>query len=238
MVLFLEVGVDDGEVVKEDGHQVGAIETPVLLMRDILFDKRHAVEIAQEVGAPDVGGRDTLVAQFAEKASVAAVDGIGDTAEVTDVVVSRASVDVVDGHTGWDLFIAPCYIDGMGSKDSFHATESMPEVQIPLFALGIVNILAILASCRKCIHQYFSSIGIDTYADYPALSVVDIERDTGFRAGADVGDPHVVKEEGRADQIRLADDFKAAFSQAILIRNFIHKHRQSGESLSRLAMQK
>jgi hypothetical protein len=27
-------------------------------------------------------------------------------------------------------------------------------------------------------------------------------------------------------------------SQAFLIRNFIHKHRQSGESLSRLAMQK
>ena len=29
MVLFLEVGVDDGEVVKEDGHQVGAVEVLV-----------------------------------------------------------------------------------------------------------------------------------------------------------------------------------------------------------------
>ena len=117
MVLFLEVGVDDGEVVKEDGHQVGTVEVLVAVTRDILLDKRHTVEIAEEVRAPDVGWINTLVTEFAEKASVAAVDGIGDTAEVTDVVVSRASVDVVDGHTGRDLFIAPGNIDSMGSKD-------------------------------------------------------------------------------------------------------------------------
>ena len=113
MVLLLEVVIDDGEVVKEDGHQVGAVEVIVAVTRDILFDKRHTAEIAQEVGAPDVGGRDTLVAQFAEKASVAAIDGKGDTAEVADVVISRASVDMIDGHTGRDLRVAPSHIDGM-----------------------------------------------------------------------------------------------------------------------------
>ena len=114
MILLLEVVIDDGEVVKEDGHQVGAIETPVLLIRDILFDKRHAVEIAQEVGAPDVGGIDTLVAQFAEEATIAAIDGQGDTTEIADEVVSGTSVDMVDSHTGRDLRVAPSHIDGMG----------------------------------------------------------------------------------------------------------------------------
>ena len=194
MVLFLEVGVDDGEVVKEDGHQVGAIETPVLLIRDILFDKRHAVEIAQEVGAPDVGGRDTLVAQFAEKASVAAVDGIGDTAEVTDVVVSRASVDVVDGHTGWDLFIAPCDIDGMGGKEIFMEAESILKLQITLFAFCVV--FTIRSGLVSSIRQYFSTIGMDTYADHATLAVVGIERDTILGVSSDICDTHVVKEEG------------------------------------------
>ena len=199
---------------------------------------RHAVEIAQEVRAPDFGGLDTLVAEFAEKASVAVVDGIGDTAEVTDIVVSRTPVDVVDRHTGRDLLVTPSHIDGMGSKDMFLMTESISEVQIPLFALGIVNILAILASCRKCIHQYFSSIGIDTHTDNTTLAIVDIERDACFGAGSDIAHFDVVKEEGRADQIRLADDFKAALSQPFLIRNFIHKHRQSEGCLFRKAVQK
>ena len=144
VILLLEVVIDDGEVVKEDGHQVGTVETPVLLIRDILFDKRHAVEIAQEVGAPDVGGINTLVAEFAEKTAVAAIDGTGDTSEVAEVVIGGTSVDVVDSHTGRDLRDAPSHIDGMGSKDSFHATESMPEVQIPLFALRIVTTSRIL----------------------------------------------------------------------------------------------
>ncbi len=114
MILLLEVVVDDGEVVKEDGHQVGAVEVVVAVTRDILFDKRHAVEIAQEVRAPDFGGIDTLVAQFAEKASVAVVDSIGDAAEIADKVVGGTSVDMVDGHTGRDLRVAPSHIDGMG----------------------------------------------------------------------------------------------------------------------------
>ena len=130
MILLLEVVVDDGEVVKEDCHQVGAVKTPVLLMRDILFDKRHAVEIAEEVRAPDVGGIDALVAQFAEEAPVAAIDGKGDTTEIADEVVGGTSVDVVDRLSGRDLLIqvlcwhvrtfrlrvlfAPSDIDGMG----------------------------------------------------------------------------------------------------------------------------
>ena len=132
MVLFLEEGVDDGEVVKEDGHQVGAIETPVLLIRDILFDKRHAVEIAQEVGAPDFGGINTLVAEFAEKTAVAAIDGTGDTSEVAEVVIGGTSVDVVDGHTGRNLLIVPGDIDGMRGKDLQLLPPSMSELQIPL----------------------------------------------------------------------------------------------------------
>ena len=113
MVLFLEVGVDDGEVVEEDGHQVGAVEVLVAVTRDILLDKRHTVEIAEEVRAPDFGGINTLVAQFLQEAAVAAVDGIGDTAEIAEVVIGGTSVDVVDSHTGRDLFVAPCDIDGM-----------------------------------------------------------------------------------------------------------------------------
>ena len=182
---------------------------------------RHAVEIAEEVRAPDFGWINTLVTEFAEKASVAVVDLIGDTSEVAEVVVGSHSVDMVDGHASRDLLVAPGDIDGMGSKDMFLMTESISEVQIPLFALGIVNILAILASCRKCIHQYFSSIGIDTHTDNTTLAIVDIERDACFGAGSDIAHFDVVKEEGRADQIRLADDFKFSF---------IHKHHLSGES--------
>ena len=130
MVLFLEVGVDDGEVVKEDGHQVGTVEVVVAVTRDMLFDKRHTVEIAEEHPAGDTcallggghssrlsGGRsgiNTLVTEFAEEAAIAAVDGIGDTAEVTDEVVGGTSVDVVDSHAGRNLRDAPSHIDGMG----------------------------------------------------------------------------------------------------------------------------
>ena len=46
VVLFLEVGVDDGEVVKEDGHQVGAGEVAIAVAGDSGFNKRHTVEIA------------------------------------------------------------------------------------------------------------------------------------------------------------------------------------------------
>ena len=101
-----------------------------------------------------------------------------------------------------------------------------------------MRIMFTVAFTTGSIHYCLATIGIDTHADYPALSVVDIKGDVGFSAGGDIAHLDVVKEEGRADQIRLADDFKAAFSQAILIRNFIHKHRQSEGCLFRKAMQK
>ena len=234
MILLLEVVIDDGEVVKEDGHQVGAIEVIVAVTRYILFDKRHTVEIAQEVRAPDFGWINTLVAQFAEEAAIAVVDSIGDTAEVSDVVIGGTSVDMVDGHTGRNVLVTPCDIDCMGRKDMFIESEGIPELQVLSTAMRIV--FSILNP--HSIFQHFPSVGIDTHTDHPALAVVGVEGDVILGVRADIGDPHVVKEEGRAHQIRLADDFKTAFSQAILIRNFIHKHRQSGESLSRLAMQK
>jgi hypothetical protein len=79
----------------------------------MLFDKRHTVEIAEEVRAPDFGGIDTLVTEFAEEAAVTVVDGIGDTAKVGDEVVGDTSVDMIDGHTGRDLLVTPSDIDGM-----------------------------------------------------------------------------------------------------------------------------
>ena len=162
MVLFLEVGVDDGEVVKEDGHQVGAIETPVLLIRDILLDKRHTVEIAEEVRAPNVGWLDTLVAEFAEKTAVAVVDLIGDTSEVAEVVVSSHSVDMVDGHACGYLLIAPGYINGMRSMDTFMITETIFQNKVLCFAMRIG--FSVLNPTR--IFQYFLSVGIDAHTYY------------------------------------------------------------------------
>ena len=205
VVLFLEVGVDDGEVVKEDGHQVGAVEVVVAETRDILLDKRHTVEIAQEHPAGDTcallgggrssrlsGGRsgiNTLVAEFAEKASVAVVDLIGDASEVADIVVGGHSVDMVDGHACGYLLIAPGDIDGMRGTDSFTITESMTELQILGFAVFLWPIYPIR------IREYFLSVRIDADAYYPALAVVDIEGDVILGVRADIGDPHVVKEE-------------------------------------------
>ena len=191
VVLFLEVGVDDGEVVEEDGHQVGTVEVLVAVSRDILLDKRHTVEVAQEVGTPDLGWINTLVAEFAEKASVAAVDGIGDTSEVAEVVVSRTSVDVVDGHACGYLLIAPGDIYGMGRKDMFTLTESILELQIVVIAMAIF--VPIILACG--IFQYFSTVGIDAHAYYATLAVVGVEGDVCLGAGSDIGNLHVVKEE-------------------------------------------
>ena len=116
----------------------------------------------------------------------------------------------------------------------FTATESMLKLQIVVIAMAIL--FPIILACG--IFQYFSTVGIDAHAYYATLAVVGVEGDVILGVRADIGDPHVVKEEGRVDQIRLADDFKPAFSQAFLIRNFIHKHRQSEGCLFRKAMQK
>ena len=214
--------------VVQEGFEVVFVEAFVAPMLDRGFDHYHAVEIAQEVRALNFGGINTLVTEFAEEAPVAIVDGIGDTAEIADEVVGGTSVDMIDSHTGRDLLIAPGDIDGMGSKDIFTLTEGILELQIPLLALRIVNCLRILVRCHRGILQHFPSVGIDTHTDDATASAVDIEGDVVFGVRADIAHIDVVKGEGQADKMRLADDFKAALSQAMLIRNFIHKHRQSG----------
>ena len=155
-------------------------------------------------------GIEAFVAQFSKEAAVAAIDGKGDTTEIADKVVGGTSVDVVDRHTGRDLLIAPGDIDGMGSKEAFIRTKSILELQIPLLALRIVNCSRILVRCHRGILQHFPSVGMDTHTDDATASAVDIEGDVVFGVRADIAHIDVVKGEGRADQLRLADDFKAA----------------------------
>ena len=150
-VVFREVGI---AVIRYDG-----------------FERRHAVEIAEEVWSLDVGGLDTMVAQFGEEAAVAAVDGIGDTTEVGKIVIGSTSVDMVDSHSGRDLPVAPSDINGMGSKDMFTYTETMLELQIFGFAVTIFIPIVLATS----IFQRLSSVRIDTHAYYPASAVVGIE---------------------------------------------------------------
>ena len=76
-------------------------------------------------------------------------------------------------------------------------TESILELQIPLLAFCVV--FTIRSGLARSIRQYFSTIGMDTYADHATLAVVGVEGDACLRACGDIGDPHVVKEEGRAD---------------------------------------
>lgn len=152
---------------------------------------RHTVEIAEEVWSLDVGGLDTMVAQFGEEAAVAAIDGIGHTSEVAEVVIGGTSVDMVDGHTGRDFLVTPSHIDGMGSKDLFTRTESSSELQIFGFAVRIgFSILN-----PRSIRHFFPSGGIDTHASHTTVSEVDIERDTCFGARSDIAHLHIVEEE-------------------------------------------
>ncbi len=81
------------------------------------LDYCHTVEIAEEVRAPDFGGINTHVTEFAEKAAVSLIERHGHTSEVAEVVVGSHSVDVVDGHAYGYLLVAPGDIDGMGRKD-------------------------------------------------------------------------------------------------------------------------
>ena len=152
---------------------------------------RHAVEIAEEVRAPDFGGINTLVTEFAEKTSVAVVDLIGDTSEVTEVVVGGYSVDMVDGHVCGYLLVAPGDIDGMGGKDAHTMTESILELQIIGIAMAIF--VPIILACG--ILQHFPSVGIDAHTDDTTLAVVGVEGDVILGVRADIGDTHVVKEE-------------------------------------------
>ena len=93
--------------------EVGAGEVFVAVSRDGGFELGHTAEIAEEVRALDGSGVYAFVAEFAEEAAIAIVDGIGDTAEVTDKIVGGTSVDVIDRHAGRDLLIAPSHIDRM-----------------------------------------------------------------------------------------------------------------------------
>ena len=195
LTLLFGVAQKVEEVVKENGHQVGTVEVLVAETRDILLDKRHTVEIAQEVRTPDVGGLDTLVAEFAEKTAVSLIERHGDTSEVADVVVGSHSVDMVDGHACGYLLIAPGDIYGMRGKYMFALTEGILELQIVVLAMAIF--VPIILACG--IFQHFPSVGIDAHAYYATLAVVGVEGDVILGVRAYIGDPHVVKEEGRAD---------------------------------------
>jgi hypothetical protein len=86
-------------------------------------------------------------------------------------------------------------------------TESILELQIVVIAMAIL--VPIILACG--IRPYFSSVGIDTHADYSTLAVVGVEGNPRLGVRADIADPHVVKEERRIFQIRLTDDFKISF---------------------------
>ena len=97
------VGVGDGEGrTDEDTEELVAGEAIVLSMRVGGFPLSHALE-AFEDDAGVHGNDDAFVAEFAEEASVATVDGYQYSTEVADVVVERVAVDMVDGATGRDL---------------------------------------------------------------------------------------------------------------------------------------
>ena len=180
----------------------------VAIARDGGFEDGHTVEVAEEVGALDGSGVYAFFAEFAEEAAIAIVDGIGDTAEVADKIVGGTSVDVVDRHTGWDLFAAPSHIDRMRGKDAFRQTESILELQI----LSIAMRVGFPALYRSCVRQHFPSVGIDTHTEDASASAVDIEGDARLGAGGDIAHLHVIKEEGRAYLFRLADEIKAALA--------------------------
>ena len=87
-------------------------------------------------------------------------------------------------------------------------TESYLELQI----LSIAMRVGFSALYRSCVHQHFSSVGIDAHADNSSASVVDVEGDVILGVRADIAHLDVVKEEGRTYQFRLADDFKIALA--------------------------
>ncbi len=70
-------------------------------------------------------------------------------------------------------------------------TENMLELQIVVIAMAIF--VPIILACG--IFQYFSTVEINAHAYYATLAVVGIERDIILGVRADIGDPHVVKEE-------------------------------------------
>ena len=91
------VGVGDGEGrTYKDTEELVAVETLVLPTCVRVFPFGHPL-VALEDDAGEHGNDDAVVAEFAEEASVAVVDGTWYSTEVVDVVVKRVSVDMVDG---------------------------------------------------------------------------------------------------------------------------------------------
>ena len=95
-VHYLELRTD------KDAEELVAGETLVLplLMRGFPFC--HPLE-ALDDDAGVMGDDDAVVAEFAEEASIATVDGTRNGTEVADVVIEGVAVDVVDGIAGGDL---------------------------------------------------------------------------------------------------------------------------------------
>ena len=97
------VGVGDGEGrTDEDAEEFVAGETLVLPFFVRGFPFCHPLE-AFEDDAGVHGNDDAVVAELAEEASVAEVDGRGYSTEVVYVVVERVSVDMVDDVACRDL---------------------------------------------------------------------------------------------------------------------------------------
>ena len=96
------VGVGDGEVrTDKDAEEFVAGETLVLPLLVRSFPLSHPLE-AFEDDAGVHGNVDAVVAEFAEEAAIATVDGTRNGTEVADVVVEGVAVDVVDGVSGGD----------------------------------------------------------------------------------------------------------------------------------------
>ena len=70
-------------------------------------------------------------------------------------------------------------------------TERMAE--ITLFTLCVVYVFAVLARCRRCIHQSLSAVGIDTNTENAANTVVDIEGNSCFRMDSNELHADIVK---------------------------------------------
>ena len=162
--------------------------------------------VPEEEGSVDNLGVKSSVAEHTKEAAIAHVYLYLDTTQVADVIVGSTAVDVVDSHAGSDVFASPCDIDGVRCRDAFMGTESIPELEIHSLTMLIFPIYFVR------IHYHFSFVGIDTYTEDASLAVVDIERDTSLGTGADIANTHVINEEGRTYQFRIADDFKASLS--------------------------
>ena len=96
------VWVGDGEGrADEDTEEFVAGEAIVLPFCVRSFPFCHPLE-AFEDDAGVHGNVDAVVAELAEEAAIATVDGTRNGTEVADVVVEGVAVDVVDGIAGWD----------------------------------------------------------------------------------------------------------------------------------------